>query len=84
MDFQVASLVGSFKKTNRFLVPLYALMKLFTINGVYIKAFGKLKMVNARLTKLRLNNWPNVFVCLFVCLFVFSFENFNDFGLLPP
>ena len=47
-------------------------MKLFTINGVYMKAFGKLKMVNARLTKLRLNNWPNVFVCLFVCLFFHS------------
>ena len=44
LDLQVASLVGSFKKTNPFLVPLYALMKLFTINGVYIKAFGKLKM----------------------------------------
>ena len=36
LDLQVASLVGSFKKTNPFLVPLYALMKLFTINGVYI------------------------------------------------
>ena len=44
LDLQVASLVGSFKKTNPFLVPLYALMKLFTINGVYTKAFGKLKM----------------------------------------
>ena len=46
-----------------FLSTLYALMKLFTINGVYIKTSGKLKMVFKTrfcltLAKLRLNNWP--------------------------
>ena len=45
LDLQISSLVSSFKKINAFLVHIiYALMKLFTLNGVYIKAFGKLKM----------------------------------------
>ena len=44
LDLQISCLVGSFKKINAFLSTLYALTKLFTLNGVYIKAFGKLKM----------------------------------------
>ena len=43
----------------------YAFMKLFKINGVYIKAFGKLKMaqnlVLLTLVKPCLNNWPIAF-----------------------
>ena len=45
MDFKISLLVGYFKQTNAFLV--YApcpFIKLFTINGVYTKAFGKLRM----------------------------------------
>ena len=41
LDLQISSLVG---RQMLFLSNLYALMKLFTLNGVYIKAFGKLKM----------------------------------------
>jgi len=45
LDLQISSLVGYFKKANAFLVyAIYAFMKLFTINGVDINAFGKLKM----------------------------------------
>ena len=60
LNLQNSSLVGSFKKINAFLSTLYALMKLFTINGVYIKTAGKLKMVFKTrffltLAKLRLN-----------------------------
>ena len=44
LDLQTSSLVGSFRKTMLFLSTLYALMKLFTLKGVYIKAFGRLKM----------------------------------------
>ena len=46
LDLQISSSVGYFKKTNAFLVytQYNAVMKLFTINDVYIKAFGKLKM----------------------------------------
>ena len=57
-----------------FLCILYALMKPFTINGVHIKVFGKLKMAqNVVLSnsdlKLRLNNWPFEFVYLMRHLF---------------
>ena len=45
LDLQISSIVGCFKKTNAFLVHfIYVLMKLFTLNGVYIKAYDKLKM----------------------------------------
>ena len=46
MDLKIPSLVSDFKKTNAFLVYATAIMKLFTINGVYVKAFGKLKMAH--------------------------------------
>ena len=39
--------MGNFKKTNAFFRSTpYASMKLFRMNGVYVIAFGKLKMVN--------------------------------------
>ena len=45
---------------------LHAYMKLFTINGVYIKAFSKLKMDRTwfckTLAKLRLKNGPIAFL----------------------
>ena len=45
MDFETSSIVDYFKKTNASLVSApYDFMKLLTINGVYIKAIGKLKI----------------------------------------
>ena len=44
MVLQTASLVGHIKKTNALIVYDLCFWKFFTINGVYIKAFGKLKM----------------------------------------
>ena len=43
LDLQIYSLVGNFKKNKCFssIRAPYAFMKLFTINGVKIKALGK-------------------------------------------
>ena len=43
-SLKISSLAGHFKKTNAFLVYDICFMKLFTINGVYIKVFSKLIM----------------------------------------
>ena len=44
LNLRISSLVGYAKRANAFLVYIinYALMKLFTIDGVYIKVFGEL------------------------------------------
>ena len=47
LDPQISCLAGHFKKANAFLtnaIISHAFIKLFTRNGVYIKAYGKLKM----------------------------------------
>ena len=45
LDLQISSLSGLFYERQRLSYStLHALMKLFTINGVYINAFDKLKM----------------------------------------
>ena len=42
LNLRISSLVGYAKRANAFWSILYALMKLFTIDGVYIKVFGEL------------------------------------------
>ena len=46
MDRPISFVVGYFKKINAFLVyaKVYAFMQVFTISGVYIKAFGNWKI----------------------------------------
>ena len=43
LDLQIFALVVVLRRQTLFLSTLYALMKLFTLNGVDIKAYGKLK-----------------------------------------
>ena len=44
LELKISSSLGLLREQMLFLASPYAFMKLFTINGVYIKAFGKLKM----------------------------------------
>ena len=44
LDLQNSSLLGNFKRTNAFQVYAICFHELFTKHGVYIKAFGELKI----------------------------------------
>ena len=44
LDLQFSSLVGYFTKTKAFIAYFTCFNEVFTINGVYIKAFDELKM----------------------------------------
>ena len=44
LDLQFSSLVGYFTKSKAFIAYFTCFNEVFTITGVYIKAFDKLKM----------------------------------------